>query len=57
MNQWEYFKTVAELPPYKYPLLLGIYIVFILCAFLLGGIGFIFLKRFRQEYKIPPPLK
>jgi hypothetical protein len=56
MNQWEYFKTVAELPPYEYPLLLGIYIVFILCSFLLGGIGLIFLRRFRQEYTTPPPL-
>lgn len=58
MNQWEYFKTVAELSPYEYPLLLGIYIVFILCSFLLGGIGLIFLRRFRQEYyTTPPPLE
>jgi hypothetical protein len=55
MNQWEYFKTVAELSPYDYPLLLGIDIFFILCAFLLGGLGFIFLRRFRQEYATSLP--
>lgn len=49
MDQWEFFKTVAELSPYDYPLFLGIDICFIACTFLLGGIGLFLLRRFRQK--------
>lgn len=39
----------------RFPLFMGIYLVMIGSALLIGGLGLIFIRRFRQEYTPPTP--
>jgi hypothetical protein len=55
-DRWEMYKAALTFSPSDSSIYLGIAFVFLVCAFLLGSIGFLLLSRFRRAYATPPPL-
>lgn len=55
-NQWEYLKAASALAPHDSLFLLSVYTFTMACSFSFGVIGIMWLRNFRQEHSVPPPV-